>query len=144
MENFIFCAVKRLVQIIAVFVIVNASNPCNPIVIWQSQLPCCFRRLTVTTCPAWFHYFTNAKSWMNTEIMEHILGRLDRQLKLENCHVIIFLDNATSHPESLQDPWHSSNWYFCQKIQPLSCNLQMQELFEISKPNIENAWLYLF
>ena len=39
---------------------------------------------------------------MNTEIMEHILGRLDRQLKLENCHVIIFLDNAPSHPESLR------------------------------------------
>ena len=36
MENFIFCAVKRLVQTIPVFVIADASNPRNPIVIWQS------------------------------------------------------------------------------------------------------------
>ena len=36
--------------------------------------------------------------------MEHILGRLDRQLELENRQVILFLDNAPSHPETLQDP----------------------------------------
>ena len=35
--------------------------------------------------------------------MEHILGRLDRQLELENRQVILFLDNAPSHPETLQD-----------------------------------------
>ena len=37
-------------------------------------------------------------------MMKHILGRVDRQLKLENSHVILFLDNAPSHPELLQDP----------------------------------------
>ena len=26
-----------------------------------------------------------------TEMMEHILGRLDRQMELENCQVIFFL-----------------------------------------------------
>ena len=36
--------------------------------------------------------------------MEHIFGRLGRQLKLENCYVILFLDNAPSHQETLQDP----------------------------------------
>ena len=41
---------------------------------------------------------------MNIEMMKHILGRVDRQLKLENSHVILFLDNAPSHPEPLQDP----------------------------------------
>ena len=41
---------------------------------------------------------------MNIEIMKHILGRVDRQSKLENSHVILFLDNAPSYPEPLQDP----------------------------------------
>ena len=35
--------------------------------------------------------------------MEHIFGRLHSQLKLENRHVILFLGNARSHPEALQD-----------------------------------------
>ena len=127
----------------AVFVVADGSKPYNPVVIWWSQLSHCFRKLTVPTRPAGLHYFANAKSWMDTEIMEHILGRLDRQLKLGNRHVIIFLDDVPSHPETLKTHWNSSRWYICQKIQPLSSNLHKQELFSVSKANTENAWLYM-
>ena len=92
----------------AVFVVADGSKPYNPVVIWWSQLSHCFRKLTVPTRPAGLHYFANAKSWMDTEIMEHILGRLDRQLKLGNRHVIIFLDDVPSHPETLKTHWNSS------------------------------------
>ena len=133
---------------IAVFVAADSSKPCNPLAIWQNQLPRCFRKLTVPICPAGLHYFANAKSWMNTEIMEHILGRHDRKLKLENCYVILFPENAPSVTQRpFKTHWNTSNWYFCQKIQPLNCHLQMQGLFAIPKPSTENAcldMLYLF
>ena len=89
---------------IAAFVAGDGSKPFDPVAIWRSQLPHCLRKLTVPTGPAGLHYFANAKSWTNTELMEQILGRLDRQLKLENRHVILFLGNASSHLETLQDP----------------------------------------
>ena len=89
---------------ITVFVAADVSKPCDPVVVLRRQLLRLFRKLTVPTHPAGLHYFANAKSWMNIEIMKHILGRVDRQLKLENSHVILFLDNAPSYPEPLQDP----------------------------------------
>ena len=47
---------------VAVFVAADSSESCNPLAIWQSQLPRCFRKLTVPICPAGLHYFANAKS----------------------------------------------------------------------------------
>ena len=38
------------------------SKSCSPVVIWQSQLPRCSRKLTVPTRPAVLHYFVNAKA----------------------------------------------------------------------------------
>ena len=40
---------------------------------------------------------------MNSDIMETILGRLDRTMNFGNHKVILFLDNVTYHPESLQN-----------------------------------------
>ena len=39
---------------------------------------------------------------MNSDIMKTVLGRLDRRMNFENRKVILFLDNATCHPECLQ------------------------------------------
>ena len=101
---------------IAVFVAASGSKPCNPVVIWRSQLPRRFRKLTVPTRPFGLYYFTNAKSQMNTEIKEYILGRLDSQLKLENRHVILFPDNAPSHPKIFQDPLEFIELVFLPKL----------------------------
>ena len=40
---------------------------------------------------------------MRTEIMENVLGLLDRKLPLEGRKVIFFLDNAPCHSETLQN-----------------------------------------
>ena len=69
---------------IAVFVAADGSKPCNPVVIYRSELSRFFRKLTLPTRPAGLSYFANAKTWVNTEIMENILSRIDRQLKLES------------------------------------------------------------
>ena len=40
---------------------------------------------------------------MNSDIIETVLGRLDLRINFENRKVILFLDNATYRPESLQN-----------------------------------------
>ena len=52
---------------------------------------------------------------LTTEIMEVILGRLDRQLKQENRQVLLFLDNAPCHPETLQQSLSFIKLVFLQK-----------------------------
>ena len=47
------------------------------------------------------HYFSNPKSWMTSEVMEAVLARFNRKLVFEDRKVILFLDNATCHPESM-------------------------------------------
>ena len=68
---------------------------------------------------------------MNTEIKEYILGRLDRQLKPENRHVILFPDNGPSHSKILKDPLEFIELVFLPKRK----TSKMQELFAVSKPN---------
>ena len=52
------------------------------------------------------HYFSNSKAWMNRDIIETVLGRLDHRKNFENREVTLFLDNATSHLESLQNGYY--------------------------------------
>ena len=39
---------------------------------------------------------------MNREIMSDMLERLDRKMKMQDRNVVLFLDNATSHQESIK------------------------------------------
>ena len=48
------------------------------------------------------HYFSDKKAWMDSDIMESILSRLDRKIFLEKRKVVLFWDNATCHPENLK------------------------------------------
>ena len=55
------------------------------------------------SCPANVHYFLHPKSWMSSEVMEAVLARFNRKLVFEDRKVILFLDNAMCHPESMID-----------------------------------------
>ena len=74
----------------------------EPTVIWRSKLPRCFKSLKDASIPMSVHYFSNKKAWMNSDIMESILQRLDRRMNQEKRKVILFWDNATRHPETAQ------------------------------------------
>ena len=43
------------------------------------------------------------KAWMESELMEEILRTLDRKCAAEDRKILLFIDNATSHPESFID-----------------------------------------
>ena len=51
--------------------------------------------------PANFPNFSNPKSWMTSKVMEAVLARFNKKLAFEDRKVILFLDNATCHPESM-------------------------------------------
>ena len=47
--------------------------------------------------------------------METVLGSLDRIMNFEKCKVIMFLDNATCHPENLQNDLTNIKFLFLTK-----------------------------
>ena len=76
----------------------------EPTVIWKSKLPRYFKSLKDASRPMSVHYFSNKNAWMNSDIMESILQRLDIVIRMsqEKRKVILFWNNATSHPETAQ------------------------------------------
>ena len=81
-------------------VVSDGSFVFEPTGIWRSKLPRCFKSLKDASRSMSVHYFSNKKAWMNSEIMESILQRLDRRMNQEKRKVILFWDNATCHPET--------------------------------------------
>ena len=61
------------------------------------------------------HYFSTKKAWMRTEIMEDILRLIDCKFQLECKKIILFLDNAPCHAESLQNNFKNIKLIFLQK-----------------------------
>ena len=84
------------------FFVNAAGGKEQPIVIGKSQKPGCFKKLENKTSPCNCQYFSNSKAWMNTEIMSEVLSKLNRRLKRQKRNILIFMDNAPCHPESLQ------------------------------------------
>ena len=75
----------------------------NPIVIGKSFNPRCFKNLRDRSFPHSCHHSANAKAWMNSELMGVILSKLNRRVKRENRHILLFFDNAPCHPHSDAD-----------------------------------------
>lgn len=113
---------------VAFFVNAAGEKVDEPIVIGKSKVPRCFKKLKDPSRPADVHYFANPKSWMTSEIMVAVLTRLNRKLSSEKRKVILFLDNATCHPESMKDQFSHIKVVFLPKnttsrLQPLDAGI---------------------
>ena len=64
----------------AFFVAADSSKVSQPIVIWKSKSPRCFKNIQDKTRPSMVYYFSNDKAWMRTEIMEVVLGLIAKFL----------------------------------------------------------------
>lgn len=73
------------------------GNKEKPLVIGKSKNPRCFKNSHVEKLPIEWYY--NKKSWMTREIMTDWLNKFDRKMQRENRKVLLFLDNAASHPQ---------------------------------------------
>ena len=89
----------------------------EPVIIWKSKKPRCFKNLKRRDLirSLGFHYFANNKTWMNSKIISHVLKRLDRKMKMQSRNVVLFLDNGTSHRESIEKNLSNINLVFLPK-----------------------------
>ncbi|XP_030767449.1 tigger transposable element-derived protein 6-like [Sitophilus oryzae] len=69
----------------------------NPLVIGKSKNPRCFKGAHVDKLP--IEWVSNKKAWMTTDIMTSWLKTFDTKMKRQGRKVLLFLDNATSHPK---------------------------------------------
>ena len=58
--------------------------------------PRCIRNLDVRKLPV--EWRSNKKAWMTSHIMEEWLTTFNGRMKMQNRHVLLFLDNTTCHP----------------------------------------------
>ena len=113
---------------VAFFVAADGSFVSEPVVIWKSKTPRCLKNLKDKHRPSNVHYFSSKKAWMTTELMETILMRIDRKFQYEDRKVLLFLDNAPSHPETLQSKLRNIKLIYLPKrttsrLQPLDAGI---------------------
>lgn len=69
------------------------------LVIGKANRPRAFKNLGVSDLPAVWK--SNKKAWMTRDIMSEWLLQLDRKMGIQKRKIILFLDNAGSHPREL-------------------------------------------
>jgi len=67
-----------------------------PMVIGKAARPRCFKRLDIASLPVLWRF--NKKAWNTQVIMENWLKMFNEKMKRQGRHVLLFLDNATCHP----------------------------------------------
>lgn len=67
----------------------------KPLVIGEAARPRSFRHLHLKKLPVIWR--SNRRAWMTAALMEELLNNFNSQMK-ENCHVLLFIDNATCYP----------------------------------------------
>ena len=68
----------------------------KPLVIGKSRKPRCFKNIDVKSLNVVWE--SNRKAWMTSRLMTEWLHDFDQRIKKKKRYVILFLDNATSHP----------------------------------------------
>lgn len=72
----------------------------KPLVIGKAQKPRCFKNIDIGKLSV--SWRSNKKAWMTTCIMSDWLIDLDKRMKKQSRKILLFMDNATSHPEDLK------------------------------------------
>ena len=63
-------------------------------VIWKSNNPHCFKNVKHLPC----EYKSQKKSWMNSEIFEEWVRKLDRKFRADDRKIALIIDNCPAHP----------------------------------------------
>jgi hypothetical protein len=96
------------------------SDFVKPLVIGKAEKPRCFRNLNVDNLPVIWR--SNKKAWMTSYLFSSWLSDFNRQMRIQGRHVLLFLDNAPSHPKD--QVYSNVKLYFfpantTSKLQPL-------------------------
>lgn len=69
-------------------------------VIGKAAKPRAFRNINLNNLPVTWR--SNKKAWMTSDLMTDFLVQFDRKMHLQERKVLLFLDNAASHPRDLK------------------------------------------
>lgn len=91
---------KKSKERVTVAVTVNAVGDFEtPLIIGHAQKPRCFRNLTQSRLPV--KWTANKKAWMTGKIFKDWITAFNRKMRAAGRHVLLFVDNAPSHPQDL-------------------------------------------
>ena len=110
---------------VAFFVTASGKKE-RPIVIWKSENPRCLKRFDKAQLPV--DYYSQKKAWMNGEIMESVLTKLNHRLSSSSRCILLLMDNAGCHPEDLKTKFSNIKVCFLpanttSKLQPLDLGI---------------------
>jgi hypothetical protein len=71
-----------------------------PLVIGKPKNPRYFKSINVAELPV--QYEANQKAWMTNQIFMDWIGKVNNLMKRQKRHILMFLDNATSHSHDCQ------------------------------------------
>ncbi|XP_017475007.1 PREDICTED: tigger transposable element-derived protein 6-like [Rhagoletis zephyria] len=78
----------------------NMAGDKEPLlVIGKAARPRAFKHVPIAKLPV--DWKSNKKAWMTREVMSEWLQQFNRRMKAQNRKIILFLDNAASHPKEL-------------------------------------------
>ena len=92
----------------------------------KSKKPCCFKRTYAASKLKQVSYIADAKSWMQIDVLEKVLEKLNYIMKLKNRNVLLFLDNEPVHPENLVGKYSNIKIVFLptiSRLQPLDAGI---------------------
>lgn len=69
------------------------------LVIGKAARPRAFKNVNIKDLPAFWKH--NKKAWMTRDIMAEWLEQFDRKMSQQNRKILLFLDNAASHPKDI-------------------------------------------
>ena len=120
---------KKAKQRITLAFIVNAAGGKEvPIVVGKAASPRCFKGLKDKKNPLGVPYYSNAKAWMNSDIMFDVPTKTNKKLAQQKRNVVLFLDNVSSHPPELSKKFSHIKVIFLPKntssrLQPLDAGI---------------------
>ena len=110
---------------VAFFVTASGKKE-KPIVIWKADNPRCLKKFDKALLPV--DYYSQKKAWMDGEIMESILTKLNCRLSSNSRSILLMMDSAGCHPKDLKTKF--SNLKVCflpanttSKLQPLDLGI---------------------
>ena len=117
---------KSKLRFTVAFFVTASGKKEKPIVIWKSQNPRCFKKINKAQLPV--DYYSQKKAWMEGEIMEAILKKLNHRLSCSNRTILLMMDNAGCHPEDLKEKFSNIKDGFLpanttSKLQPLDLGI---------------------
>ena len=94
---------KYNLRVTFAFIVSTAVDKEDPVVIWTSKKPRCFRGVEISSLPV--KYFHQSKAWMTGDILNKILSTFNRKMIQQKRYILLLMDNAGCHPEDIKEKY---------------------------------------